>query len=164
MARVYQEKCLRCKTRKRRYFSGACEPCEMLTRAEDTWELYGLKKESDRRSEYREIAKEYNKLARKGLNQGQIAEAMGVERKYLTSLIYRIKDAGIPVVSLTKRPIGTPAPKPTTRKQHRSNNKHGSGRWGIRRCKCDLCMAVRRKTRAELEAGRLAAGLPPKKH
>lgn len=135
----------------------------MLTRVENNWDLYGLKKESARHAKYREIARKYNRLARKGMDQGQIAEVMGFDKKYLASLAHRIKEAGIPIIPLTKRAAGAPVPKPTVVKQQRAN-RHGGGRWGIRGCICDLCVNVRRKTRAEIDAGRAAAGLPPRKH
>lgn len=145
--------CKVCNIRLTRYKTGACESCHFRTLAEGTQEKYGLATEPQAWAKWREQAKEYNELARKGLFQKDIAALWGMDISRLRVLVYRMKaEAGIKVVSMARSKKDSYV-GPATAKV-RPRNTHGGGKWGVSGCECDPCVTVRKARRKEMELNR----------
>ena len=89
----------------------------------------------------------YNKLVAEGLMQRDIAALWHVDAKALSKDVHKWKLAGIAII-----PSGrsySEADKVPTTKVKTYQQPHGSGRWGIAGCLCDLC----RERRAQGYAG-----------
>lgn len=143
--------CKVCQVRLARYRTGACEACHFRTLAEGTQEQYGLTVEPTAWATWREQAEEYNKLAREGFTQKDIAALWGMSAAKLAVLKYRMKkEAGIKVVSMARSKAST---KTATAKV-KPRNTHGGGKWGVSGCKCEPCVTRRKASRKEVDFSR----------
>ena len=133
--------CVHCGVRKGRYAKGpTCEPCHHLTEAEGTAKKLGL--ENPRHRKWRERILAYNKLARKGNKQVDIAKMWGVPAGLLSSNLRRTsKILNMKVVGTRHLEAKEPWRPPVT-------NEHGVG-WGVKNCTCKPCIKSRNVKRAE---------------
>ena len=147
------EMCLECGKRKRRFKDGGCEPCHNRIIAEGTIQQSNLlpPPRVAREKLWRDIAKKYNRMIRGGItSQPELAQRLGLPVEKLRSIVYHAKKQfGIKFISLTRRAPGAPLPAPTS-KRRQFVNDHGGGRWGVAKCKCELCVNRRRATRREI--------------
>ena len=153
------EPCVYCKKRLTRRASGMCEPCELLTKAEGTYEQFAHKTFNDIHAEARKKnVSRYNRLVRKGFTYQQILEAFGWTYDQMTQYMskarirYNMQVLDIRKYTAERMAVIRAAqpPKPADRPR----NAHGGGRWGIARCKCELCVARCKQTRKELDDAR----------
>lgn len=146
--------CHVCNKRKARYKDGCCDPCHFLILAEGTQDQYGIATESETMTAYREYAKRYNKLARQGMRQPEIAEAMGYTLAKIRNLVYRMRASGVKVAKLDKGFGSADGKIEVIAKSVAPRNDHGGGKWGVTGCKCDPCKAVVAVARQEVDARR----------
>lgn len=139
--------CVTCNRNKQRFKDQRCERCHMLVKAEGS---APPEPESPARQKLRKQAHRYNRLARRGFTATQIAEDFKLSRQQVATIVYRAKTIlKIKMINIGHaRMMEGQMPEPTT-EMRKKKNGHGEGRWGIRGCKCDLCVALRKVTRAE---------------
>lgn len=146
--------CLVCQTRKARFTNLTCEPCRALVDAEGSHKKYGIVTETKVQQQWKEYAAAYNKLIRKRFTQAQIADMWGWPLQRLRSATHRWKkQGGLKVMPgwVSRAPEGVTL-EATNKVRPYVINDHGTGRWGVRGCKCDPCRATRAATRADLVA------------
>lgn len=155
MLKIKGQPCRKCHIRKIRYREGTCQPCHFLLLEEGTHEKYGIEPKTRAQLLWEATVAEYNKLARTGLSQPQIAAAMGVELTVLRSRLGRAKSqGGLAVVNLLAIVNGV-IPEPT-KIVNAKMNSHGGGRWGVKGCHCHPCVAVRSESRKRISEARKA--------
>lgn len=146
--------CHVCNRRKARYKDGCCGPCHFLILAEGTQDQYSIATESKTMTAYRGYAREYNKLARQGKRQLEIAEAMGYTIGQMRNLVYRMKNSGLKIVNLKRGFHSADSKLVAINKMAPRVNDHGGGKWGVTDCKCDLCKERRKASRKIVETRR----------
>lgn len=141
---------------------GACYLCWRLTGLEGTREQYGLPKElpSDRAA--KEFLALYNRLAKvtPPMSYAAMAPHFGVAPGVLRGRVKRLREAGYKMEPHPIAPqsnaaggVGRPFEEPVVA-YHRDGTlkAHGEGKYGIRKCRCELCLTVRRATAAKKTA------------
>jgi hypothetical protein len=145
-------RCVVCKVRAGYHLGNKlCKNCRKLVEAENTWKQYGIKRPYRKMSD-KVFLKKYNELAVTGMTIPDIAEAMGMATQSLKNRKQLLAKEGHHVERAQS--TGTPKllpQKPIDRSTltARNTNDHGGGKYGIDRCNCELCLAIRRKTRNE---------------
>lgn len=148
--------CQACQTRKARYVvDRCCTPCHFRLVYEQTYDQYDIVPDETVHQRWERMAAEYNKLAMSGMRQPQIAALWDMSPERLRRQMQRIRSSGkIKVVNLgngRRGPNGELVASVTPRLALR--NEHGGGRWGVRGCKCDPCVARCKETRAIILKG-----------
>lgn len=136
--------CSICGIRLARYSSGLCKPCQDRTEAEGT-----RKTRTQLIHEgWRERAKEYNRLRRKGISLQDIAVLWGKTPGSLSQLLYKWKtQAKIAVVPSGHGDENSTA---ATCKVRPYVIAHGGGRWGVPGCTCEPCISKRALSLADM--------------
>ncbi len=131
--------CKVCKTRQARFINGTCQACNALVNVEGTHEQLGVAAESPTRQRWRQQALEYNRLARKGLLQKDIAALWGMKPRALASLVARMKtEGGLKIVNLGRGHRDAEGKLVATNKTNKLRGEHGVG-WGVTGCTCQPC-------------------------
>ena len=130
-----------------------CDPCLRLVTAENTFDKYGIPRESIAMDRIRRRAAAYNAGIKAGKTQHQIAAELGYTVTGLRGLMTMARKKGIEVVKLDNR-TGSPIPKQPG--SGPGANGHGGGRFGVTGCLCEPCKMVRRKSRKENDELRAA--------
>jgi hypothetical protein len=158
-----QPTCACCKQRKAYNSRKLCRSCLTITEAEGTRELYGEIQGTVAMARMKLWAKKYNKLILEGLTQAEVAVKMGMKKGALRSKVVRYRAAGLKLAySLTRgakrKPLfDVPLPPKPPKTPGMPRNGHGTGKWGIKGCKCEPCILRNRQRRNQLNQEKAAA-------
>lgn len=147
--------CIVCKRRRGEQLKGkCCRVCAVLTASEGTREKYGLPKPKLALIKTAPaFVATYNRAILDGKPINKIARSMGLSWQSLRNKVSELRARGYQLEASPTREekrIKPEAPLDTT--GSRVTNGHGTGKMGIYKCKCEQCLAVRAKTRAEWKA------------
>lgn len=140
--------CPKCKVRIGCLSSGMCIKCDTLTKAEGTFNQWKQPTATERKQKERiRLVARYNRLLKTKMSYAQIAQKLGfATTEQLSTFMYR-----------ARRRHGLEPDSGT-----RVLNEHGQAPYGVSKCTCDLCKAVRRVTYGQRRAKiRKEKGLPP---
>lgn len=150
MGKQKGQPCIVCKKRKQVYANNCCERCNALVNQEGTHDQFGVPKEPEYLTRMRQRIDTYNKLVLQGLTRAEIAQKMDMTIHQVNSLVYRAKKRrGLKVMNMQESRFTAQSRSKPTAEVRPHRNEHGGGKWGIRGCNCDLCKAVRKKSRSE---------------
>lgn len=127
--------CVKCEKRISYTFAGLCGPCITLTRAEGTYEQFALCPHplDEQRKRRAATVATYNRLMRQGFSFREVAQRMDMSVDTLSNYLLRCRrDYGLKAVDGRK-----------------PDQHHGQPKYGIYKCRCDPCKAIRCKTRRE---------------
>lgn len=145
--------CRVCQLRKGVYFNRqACKKCSELTAAEGTREKFGLPKpRATKATRDATLVRRFNYYRAQGLTLKQIAEKLKMPLQSLKNRKRELAQAGYPIDLAPTTHTNAMAPQPPKQRQAQTAGRvlldHGGGKWGIHGCNCELCLAVRRKSR-----------------
>lgn len=125
-----------------------CEPCEKLVTAEKTRTKYGATKT---RGGFESIRDQFIDMvvplikARK--TAAEVAAVVGVSQMALRNRLSRLRAHGFDIPNMWRPGGRKPKPAEQPLDTGKARNGHGGGKWGVKRCRCQPCLDVRKMSR-----------------